>query len=67
MCLLFVGTLLLWFTYDKDVVQLVHAINLWQQLIDHRVMNPCVTSLHNNKKCSFLKSNTQKFKQINRK
>lgn len=28
-------------TYDQDVVQLLHTINLGQKLVDHGVMNAC--------------------------
>lgn len=28
-------------TYDQDVVELLHSVNLGQQLVDHSVMDSC--------------------------
>lgn len=31
-------------TYDQDVVELLHAVDLGQQLVDHGVMDSCAAS-----------------------
>ena len=31
-------------TNNKDIIELIHTINLWQKLVDHRIIDTSITS-----------------------